>query len=486
MSMTALAFVFGLLFLPSAVSAAAPSANAGSDQSIILPAHGVTLSGQGTDSDGTIVRYQWTEISSGGATFAASGSAVTAVTDLAYGTYTFRLTVTDNDGGTASDDVYVAVNPSPNTFPTKKIVVLGSSTAAGAGATSGSASWVGKYTTYLQQLNPGNTVVNLAVGGTTTYHILPTGSTTPSRPSADSVHNITAAIAQDPDAIIVNMPSNDAAFGYSALEQQTNFQIIATASQAAGIAIWIATPQPRSLNDAGVLVQTTVRDWVLSTYGSHALDFWTNIATPAGLPNPVFGYGDGVHLNNLGHQKLYNRVVGSGLWEELFPPIISHISASRTTDTSAVITWETNEAGTSQVSYGPSNSYGIDSTDASLVTSHSIALSGLSPSTQYHFKVTSADAVGNAASSSDQLFTTGNPPSTSSGGGGSRGGGSSHITRPAPSTPSPVPTSSPAVPQKTQSSLQVRTCLRVKRLASNSVRQRVNARLMARFGFGCG
>ncbi len=41
----------------------APTANAGNDQTITLPTSTVTLSGSGTDPDGTISAYSWTKIS---------------------------------------------------------------------------------------------------------------------------------------------------------------------------------------------------------------------------------------------------------------------------------------------------------------------------------------------------------------------------------------------------------------------------------------
>ena len=40
-----------------------PTANAGTDQSITLPTSTVSLSGSGTDPDGTISAYSWTKIS---------------------------------------------------------------------------------------------------------------------------------------------------------------------------------------------------------------------------------------------------------------------------------------------------------------------------------------------------------------------------------------------------------------------------------------
>ena len=95
------------------------------------------------------------------------------------------------------------------------------------------------------------------------------------------------------------------------------------------------------------------------------------------------------------------------------PPVITAVQATAISDTSATITWQTDEPASSEVAYGETPAY-ADGTvsNAALVTSHSISLSGLSPSTQYHYQVTSADGDGNSASSVDFVFTTGDsaPP----------------------------------------------------------------------------
>jgi hypothetical protein len=89
------------------------------------------------------------------------------------------------------------------------------------------------------------------------------------------------------------------------------------------------------------------------------------------------------------------------------PPAISSVSASGITQTAATITWTTNEAATSQVDYGTTTSYGQSSAlDASLVTNHSVTVSGLSAGTLYHVRVRSKDAAGNEALSADATFTT--------------------------------------------------------------------------------
>lgn len=86
-------------------------------------------------------------------------------------------------------------------------------------------------------------------------------------------------------------------------------------------------------------------------------------------------------------------------------PTITAI-ASSTSTTGATITWTTNENADSRVDYGSNSSYGTASTSATLGTSHSITLSGLTSSTVYHFRIQSTDASSNVATSSDLTFTT--------------------------------------------------------------------------------
>jgi hypothetical protein len=89
------------------------------------------------------------------------------------------------------------------------------------------------------------------------------------------------------------------------------------------------------------------------------------------------------------------------------PPVISAVAASNVADTTATITWTTNESSDSQVEYGTTTSYGKSTTLATaLVTAHSQSLSGLTPGAAWHYRVKSKDASGNLATSSDYTFTT--------------------------------------------------------------------------------
>ncbi|UCG31046.1 MAG: fibronectin type III domain-containing protein [candidate division WOR-3 bacterium] len=101
--------------------------------------------------------------------------------------------------------------------------------------------------------------------------------------------------------------------------------------------------------------------------------------------------------------------IESSIIPDVTPPIISNIASSGITSTSALITWDTDEYSNSVVRYdtdgGPVYDFMMSSTD--MVMAHSVALSGLSPSTQYYYVVESTDASDNTATSSEYTFTTG-------------------------------------------------------------------------------
>ncbi|MBO9684668.1 MAG: hypothetical protein J7502_18710, partial [Flavisolibacter sp.] len=91
-----------------------PTVNAGNDQTITLPTSFVQLNGTASDPDGSIASYSWSKVSGPSQfSFSSTSTASPLVSGLAQGTYTFRLTVTDNQGATAIDDVNVIVNAAP-------------------------------------------------------------------------------------------------------------------------------------------------------------------------------------------------------------------------------------------------------------------------------------------------------------------------------------------------------------------------------------
>ena len=91
-------------------------------------------------------------------------------------------------------------------------------------------------------------------------------------------------------------------------------------------------------------------------------------------------------------------------------PIMSSIVASPLSTTSEAITWNTDQGSTSRVEYGLTASYGsITTLNPTLVTTHSVVVTGLTPKTVYHYRVISSNVDGTTVSD-DQTFTSIGPP----------------------------------------------------------------------------
>jgi parallel beta-helix repeat protein len=93
---------------------------------------------------------------------------------------------------------------------------------------------------------------------------------------------------------------------------------------------------------------------------------------------------------------------------DLTPPSFDQVNASTALGIKAFISWNTNEPADARVEYGTDTSYGNSSPlDAHLQTNHTIALTGLTPWTTYHYRLISSDTSNNSAASEDFSFTTG-------------------------------------------------------------------------------
>jgi hypothetical protein len=99
---------------------------------------------------------------------------------------------------------------------------------------------------------------------------------------------------------------------------------------------------------------------------------------------------------------------------DIAAPEISDLIVSDITNTTVKVTWTTNEASTSKVNYGLDGDYGTVAEDVSLVTSHSVTVSGLTTNTLYEFEVISADSSGNISRNSQNNFTTASVTSSGS------------------------------------------------------------------------
>jgi len=88
-------------------------------------------------------------------------------------------------------------------------------------------------------------------------------------------------------------------------------------------------------------------------------------------------------------------------------PVVSNVQVTSISDSSAVISWNTDEISSSQVEYDSAPYYGQATTlDPVMTTDHSVTLQGLTPNTAYHFRVKSSNGAGLTGYCSDANFTT--------------------------------------------------------------------------------
>lgn len=169
---------------------------------------------------------------------------------------------------------------------------------------------------------------------------------------------------------------------------------------------------PASITAANVKLLDDTGAAVAQAAGSPALSANGLIATITPAANlqqgktykiQVVGGAPGVlDLANHGLASTFTQATGFSTVADTTAPTITVVASSGVAATSATITWTTNEAADSQVFYRElgASAYQQTSIDATLVTSHNVALLGLDPATTIEYYVRSADGAGNATTSS--------------------------------------------------------------------------------------
>lgn len=186
------------------------------------------------------------------------------------------------------------------------VVILGSSTAAGYGASTRDRAWAGLLRQYLTKGN----VVNLAKGGYTTYHILPSNVSAPAgRPNTDTTRNITAALKLHPTVLIVSMTTNDVANGHRVDEIMSNLKVIRQMAKTNGVRrFMVTTSHPRRINAAATRQYMEQRDRILTTYGAEAVNFFDPVADSTHYFRAELLSPDNIHPNDQGHAVLFEQI----------------------------------------------------------------------------------------------------------------------------------------------------------------------------------
>ncbi|MBC7397583.1 MAG: SGNH/GDSL hydrolase family protein [Bdellovibrionales bacterium] len=195
-----------------------------------------------------------------------------------------------------------------------KIVIIGSSTAAGTGASSYANSWVSKMYTDLNYL-AGVTLIqnNLALGGLNSSNLATTGM-------AD--RNITKALSLNPSLIIVALTGgNDLSSGVSETTYFSNLDDIKSAALARHVPIFFTGTSPKTAvtydqrqelktwNEGMLVREASCTTPLQDHYSPCFINVFMGLADPSTLMiNSTYAYGDGTHLNDRGH-AYYESVV---------------------------------------------------------------------------------------------------------------------------------------------------------------------------------
>jgi lysophospholipase L1-like esterase len=236
----------------------------------------------------------------------------------------------------------------------RKIVILGSSTAAGNGATAGN-SWASKLQAAHRINNSDGldtVVVNYAYPGFVTYQTMPTDFVLPPNRTSwpqDPLRNVTKALETPlPDIVIINLPSNDVNLwpAYDKKETMDNFRLMFQRITSVGVKCFITTTQPRNdMTSDKRLMLRELRDSVLNNFGIYAINFWDDIVANDGSNNmkPEVNSGDNIHINNLGHNLVYLRVMAKDMFNIInIPlPLSLHYFNVQLQGGNALVKWKT-------------------------------------------------------------------------------------------------------------------------------------------------
>lgn len=198
-----------------------PIALAGVDKIITLPISTVSITGSGTDADGTITGYEWTKISGPAQyTIVSPATASTAINNLVQGVYIFQLKVTDNSGGTDTDTVQVTVNAAPANIlpvsnagvdkaiqlPVNSVSLTGSGTDADGTIALYTWSWLSGPTTFvISSPNTANTDITGLVAGSYVFQLKVTDN---SGGAATDTMKITVSPVNIPPSVSAGVDKN--------------------------------------------------------------------------------------------------------------------------------------------------------------------------------------------------------------------------------------------------------------------------------------
>jgi hypothetical protein len=225
-----------------------------------------------------------------------------------------------------------------------------------------------------------------------------------------TLSGLAAGTAYDFDVVSVNAAAQSSTSGNSTFSTPTS---TATPPQVGYVSYW-------GVNNTGITIS-----WSTDVLATTQLAYGTTNALGQMSPlQTAMANSHGVVLTTLnpgttyyfvaqstgangatGHSTTYSFTTTGT--QTIAAPVISNVVATSVSNTSETITWTTDQVASSQVSYGLTTTYTLSSTlDPTLVTSHSVTLTGLTPGTAYDFDVMSANSSAVSSTSGNSTFTT--------------------------------------------------------------------------------
>ena len=204
-----------------------------------------------------------------------------------------------------------------------KVVVLGSSSAYGIGASVPDSSWVGRTKAYYKSRHQLDTIINLAVPGSFTD---------------SGVKLLPKALGYDPDLVLVSFPSNDIVADLGIPHYMRNLRKMYNTVTAAGKKCYISTTQPRN-DPYNEYTLKVARDSIVKEFPSNYMQFYDPLVAPGSYAiNPLYST-EGTHPNDAGHRLLFQAVLAAQVIPSTpLPLVFTGFSGSRT-DQGVMLSW---------------------------------------------------------------------------------------------------------------------------------------------------
>lgn len=226
------------------------------------------------------------------------------------------------------EDVSEVVMPISNKKPidpsyrrgneTPTIVILGSSSAKGKGASTSSKAWVELMKVRLKKDNKVVKVVNLSEGGYTTYHIMPDGNKVANRPAPDKARNITKALSYKPFLIIINLPTNDIDKKYTDKEILNNYAKLRNIVVKENVNYLVTGTQPRNFTENSQRTRLLeLNEQMNALDPAHIVDVLKKLSIQSFKIKKAYAYSDGIHPNDKGHAVINGYIFNAPLFKQL-------------------------------------------------------------------------------------------------------------------------------------------------------------------------